>query len=293
MRKNRLVHASFFSAGLLFAAFLGLGCEDDADASGLAGAKDTVRVRDTVFVSDTAEARAKGASLEIRFHPVFGDQPLRLGRKYADAAGDSVRFSQVRFYVSEAALVDSLGAARNLPGLGLMDLAETAFDSSGHVALKTRALPGRYRGLRFSVGVPFAENHRDAAEQEAPLGPNSGMFWSWNSGYIFHRLEGRVDVADSSLPFFYHIGGDNRKMTVGLFGLPSPMGPSASTSYTVLPDSGNVFSVTVDYAKLFSRGLGASGPLRPAADSTERMTHGGPLADRIFLNLQTAFSRKN
>lgn len=48
---------------------------------------------------------------------------------------------------------------------------------------------GTYSGLSFSVGVPFELNHNDAAAAPSPLNLST-MFWSWQGGYKFLRLDG-------------------------------------------------------------------------------------------------------
>ncbi|WP_061248893.1 MbnP family copper-binding protein [Leptospira alstonii] len=48
--------------------------------------------------------------------------------------------------------------------------------------------PGVYKGVKFILGVPENKNHLDADNQSAPLN-NSGMYWSWTSGYKFLKLD--------------------------------------------------------------------------------------------------------
>jgi uncharacterized repeat protein (TIGR04052 family) len=47
---------------------------------------------------------------------------------------------------------------------------------------------GAYRGLRFTLGVPFHKNHQDLASQPPPLNLTA-LFWAWNSGHKFARLD--------------------------------------------------------------------------------------------------------
>ena len=57
-------------------------------------------------------------------------------------------------------------------------------------------------GLRFTVGVPFAQNHQDQAAAPSPLNL-TGMFWSWQSGYKFVRIEGKTA---SGSAYLLHLG---------------------------------------------------------------------------------------
>jgi uncharacterized repeat protein (TIGR04052 family) len=58
--------------------------------------------------------------------------------------------------------------------------------------VKGTIAPGTYTGLRFTLGVPFNRNHADAATAPSPLNL-SGMFWSWQDGYKFLRIDTAFD----------------------------------------------------------------------------------------------------
>jgi hypothetical protein len=249
---------------------------------------------------DTARLAAEGQTLNLRFYPRFGSDTLKAGRKYRTAGGDSVRFETARFFISAIALVDSMGKASPLIGTHLVNLLDSGALARGYAFVNVKALPGTYRGIRFTVGVPFDENHRDTAAQAAPLGAGSGMSWSWNSGYTFHRVEGQVDSAGVEKSLMYHIGGDNRALPVNLFGLSATdtikvtiaaaahhkaaaLAKASHNGETHLP-------INVAYDALFSTGLNTSAALRPSVNAAERHAHGGAIADRIFLNMQAMFT---
>ncbi|PBQ34052.1 hypothetical protein CNR22_20465 [Sphingobacteriaceae bacterium] len=65
---------------------------------------------------------------------------------------------------------------------------------------------GNFTSLSFILGVDSLHNCSGA--QSGALDPVNAMFWAWNSGYIFLKLEGSSPV--SPLPAHileYHIGG--------------------------------------------------------------------------------------
>jgi uncharacterized repeat protein (TIGR04052 family) len=49
----------------------------------------------------------------------------------------------------------------------------------------------RFVGLRFKLGVPQDLNHQNQATAPSPLNLST-LFWAWQSGYKFARLDGRV-----------------------------------------------------------------------------------------------------
>jgi hypothetical protein len=244
---------------------------------------------------DTALLASEGLTLNLRFYPRFGSDTLKTGRKYRTSGGDSVRFEMAKLYVSAIALVDSTGKSHPLIGTHLVDMLDSGAQARGYAILDVKALPGTYRGIRFTVGVPFDENHRDPATQTAPLGTESGMFWSWNSGYIFHRVEAKVDSAGVEKALAYHIGGDNRALPVNLFGLSGTdsirivMAEAAHTA-KVAHGGTTHLPIYVSYDALFSTGLNTSSALKPSVNVGERQAHGGAIADRVFLNMQSMFS---
>ena len=65
---------------------------------------------------------------------------------------------------------------------------------------------GVYRGVRMLVGVDSTRNV--SGVQSGALDPANGMFWTWNSGYIFAKLEAKSPVSTAPLQnVTYHIGG--------------------------------------------------------------------------------------
>lgn len=69
-------------------------------------------------------------------------------------------------------------------------------------SLVTGIVPaGDYRGLRFTVGVPFDANHADPLAALPPL-DDSTMHWHWRSGYKFLR----AGVARDDDSFWIHLG---------------------------------------------------------------------------------------
>ena len=59
----------------------------------------------------------------------------------------------------------------------------------------------RIEKLRFTVGTDSTTNVSGALDGD--LDPIKGMYWSWNSGYVNFKVEGKYE----KLPFEFHIGG--------------------------------------------------------------------------------------
>jgi len=61
-----------------------------------------------------------------------------------------------------------------------------------------------YDGLRFSVGIPFEQNHIDAALASAPFNV-PGMYWTWQGGFKFLRVDWQV-AGDTPSRWNTHLG---------------------------------------------------------------------------------------
>ncbi|MPM99294.1 hypothetical protein SDC9_146485 [bioreactor metagenome] len=108
----------------------------------------------------------------------------------------------LRFYVSNVELIDEAGRAAALrlapgewqtPEVALIDLADDAGacaqGSTGTNTQVTGQVPqGNYRSLRFTVGVPQAQNHSSVAAAPQPLDVQA-MAWSWQAGRKFLQVE--------------------------------------------------------------------------------------------------------
>ncbi len=65
---------------------------------------------------------------------------------------------------------------------------------------------GTYQTITFTLGVDSLLNCSGA--QDGALDPLNGMFWTWNSGYIFFKLEGYSSSSTADLNRIeQHIGG--------------------------------------------------------------------------------------
>lgn len=151
----------------------------------------------------------------IRFAAKVGDTPFACGQSYEALGAPPSRAtpSDFRFYVSDVELIDADG--KGVPvkleqdgrwqyqNVALLDFENrTGPCLTGTPDLNDKvvgAVPkGTYKGLRFTLGVPFALNHADASIAPSPLNLTS-MFWSWQGGYKFVRIDLSTTGAPQSI----------------------------------------------------------------------------------------------
>jgi uncharacterized repeat protein (TIGR04052 family) len=134
-------------------------------------------------------------------------EPIQLRFKLQPDA-DAAR--RVQFYVYDVELLQDDSSRQPLAltthpvwqseRVALLDLAGPP-QSQRREVIVGRIAPGSYNGVRFSLGVPFELNHGNQLTAEPPLN-RPEMFWSWQSGYKFLRIE----LTDAEHAGAFHLG---------------------------------------------------------------------------------------
>jgi len=156
-------------------------------------------------------------SIILEFDNVVGSQNLQLNgpQTYTNANGDQFNVTLLNYYISNIKLKKGDGTVYTVPQDSSYFLVKESVANSREIKLKN--IPaGDYTEVTFTVGVDSARNTMDLAKRTGILDPaaNSGednMYWSWNSGYIFFKMEGLSPQATADAAgnkkFRYHIGG--------------------------------------------------------------------------------------
>lgn len=154
----------------------------------------------------TCEYLIPDPMLSLRFTFKMGDQDFDYGIVANNWEGRKVRFTLAQFYVSQVRFGDASFPDRYL----MITDRQTDYEVG--------TLPaGMYSGLSFNVGVDSSVNHLDPASFPAlhTLSSNNPdhAHWGWNPGYIFMKMEGRVDTTanmtgEANAAFSIHIGLD-------------------------------------------------------------------------------------
>ncbi|MGV3623782.1 MAG: MbnP family copper-binding protein [Archangium sp.] len=142
---------------------------------------------------------------ELKFAAKVGTQDFACGNTYTlGTTNTEYKPRDLRFYVSDVVLTstDDLEVPFTLSasafqgdGVALIDFEDATGEcSSGGTSQKNTSLVGtaeggHYKAITFTLGIPFAKNHVDATAAAAPLN-SSAMFWSWNSGFKFMKIDG-------------------------------------------------------------------------------------------------------
>lgn len=189
----KLLHASFYTA--LFAAILLL-----ASCS-----KDPV---------EPAYDQGQLAQLSVEFDNIVGGQKLVLNTgSYTNALNQQYNIQLLQYFISNIRLKKADGTvyAVNQDSsyfLIRQDAPETKY-------ARVKVPEGNYTSLTFTLGVDSLRSTMDIGKRTGVLDPGAdnhdGMYWGWNSGYIFFKMEGIAPQAPEDPTgqhkFRYHIGG--------------------------------------------------------------------------------------
>ncbi|TAH01348.1 MAG: hypothetical protein EAZ17_04925 [Sphingobacteriales bacterium] len=142
------------------------------------------------------------SSLKVTFRILNNGEPLNTSETYLNFSGEQYRVDVFKFYVSNVKLRTSDNrVSEEKESYHLVDLANA---ESRELTLTMNN--GSYQQLEFTLGVDSLRNVSGA--QTGALDPMLGMFWTWNSGYIFAKLEGQSPQSTAlQQNFTYHIGG--------------------------------------------------------------------------------------
>lgn len=207
--------------------------------------------------------------LEMHIHPMFGSSSFAYGTEYSLADGRKLKISTARFYLSNFKLMGANG------DVALTDVYRQF--KPGQMMYDLGKVPaGTYTGIGFDIGVSDPANTSDPSTwpDDHALSSSSATHdhWSWNSGYVYIKIEGMVDgSAGMNEPvdddFIYHVGTENFLRSV-----------SISHDLTLAEGGEGTLHLMVDVEKFFDG-------LDMTADFDTHTMNDMPLANKVANNV--------
>ena len=144
----------------------------------------------------------KPKTITLSFLPYFGKDSLVINKNYfSEIISDSVSIQSLRFYLSDINLIKNgrkIYQVKNQPNL--IDISKKL-----QVKLFTKS-ELEFDSIQFDIGVDSLSQISGAMGGD--LDPTKGMYWSWQSGYINFKLEGKSNICNTRNHVFqFHIGG--------------------------------------------------------------------------------------
>jgi hypothetical protein len=136
--------------------------------------------------------------VKIEVDPMFDTEELYLDSVYSTIEGYDIKFSEIRFYME-----DVRNGSTQLIDAGLFD-----YRARGTVLFRAEGKGSDFGSLQANLGVGAANNHSDpsAFPSESMLNilNANDMHWNWSPGYIFVKVEAKVDTIPDGTPLFNH-----------------------------------------------------------------------------------------
>lgn len=138
----------------------------------------------------------------IQFRPVFCGQPVMPGSLLV-TENDTIEMEVFRLYISGIRFCDKNGTVDSTPEkYHLLDLEEPG----SWTILHSRKNGNTFDAVRFRIGIDSLTSVSGVFGDD--LDPVNGMYWAWQSGYIYVKLEGKsMRCPARHHRFRFHIGG--------------------------------------------------------------------------------------
>jgi hypothetical protein len=156
-------------------------------------------------VPDPQPAPVETGTVKLEFKNKVDTAALVFGKNYVNAKGDTFKVSKFNYYISNIRLVKSDNSVYS--ETNSYHMVKNSSPSSCIINL-SGVPPGAYTSISFMLGVDSARNVSGAQSGDLDPAVASDMYWSWNSGYIFLKMEGTSPKSgEVSKNLEYHIGG--------------------------------------------------------------------------------------
>jgi len=160
------------------------------------------------------------APFSIEFDNIVGERTLTFnnnGSLYTNGSGEKFSISKVQYFISNIKVTKADGTSYTVNQDDSYFLIK-AEDRNTRFA-KVNVPEGDYTKVSFTLGVDSLRSTMDLSKRTGVLDPaggmDDGMYWGWNAGYIFFKMEGNSNVISDDVngdptgkkQFKYHIGG--------------------------------------------------------------------------------------
>lgn len=240
----------------------------------------------TATVKDSTKQNKTGFSLD--FKNSFGTAPFEFKKEYTTAFGEKLSFVTLNYFISNIKLTKRDGTEYIVPQDSSYFLVKHP-DSASH-AIHLNGVPdGKYKSITFTIGVDSIRNTMDVSKRTGALDVGArarGMYWVWNSGYIFFKLEGKTvtEVDSLSKNFQYHIGGYGGYETKTINNI--KVKTIDLGKIRVSSKKHPTIHIQVDIAKFFDN-------VNPLKVAEHRSVMGGPFSGKIAENYFNIFNLEN
>jgi hypothetical protein len=197
-----LKHIPFLSS--LFLLFFSLSCKKDAKIGTPEPTTPPVISQPTPTLTPTVPTTGdKKPEVVFDLKALVNGAALTASGSYTNALADSFTVSKLNYYISNIKFKRDDGFVFSEP-----ESYHLIKHMEGKESFTITNFPeGSYTDIEFIIGVDSTRNV--SGSQSGDLGVGLDMFWDWNTGYIFFKMEGSCNTANNPIwkDYAIHVGG--------------------------------------------------------------------------------------
>jgi hypothetical protein len=166
----------------------------------------------------------------------FGEEHILKDTWYITETKDSIQISKIKFYLTDFKIESKRGMGQSINNsTHLIDV----FDKNTLNIVLPNVDISTCNEVLFNIGVEEEMNTSGALSGD--LDPSKGMYWSWQSGYINFKFEGKSPSCETRKnKFQFHIGGYQKPFTT-----------TRPVTIEAKSIKNNTLTVVLDVSKLF------------------------------------------
>jgi hypothetical protein len=141
--------------------------------------------------------------LNIHFKHKVGNNKLKLfDETYTNSFNEPFTVNKFKYYISNIIVTSVNGKSQAIKDKYFLINEADSFSK----VIQIKSSFSEIKTIEFLIGVDSIKNI--SGVQTGALDPMNGMFWTWNTGYVFAKLEGQSDSAHApNHAFTYDVGG--------------------------------------------------------------------------------------
>ena len=149
-------------------------------------------------------AKTSANTICLAIIPIFGTKPIVIGDSAFRAKdANNTHIDVLKFYISRIQFFHKGTVV--LEEEKSFHLIDAAVQASFHLVIANKR-GARFDELRFHLGIDSVASVSGAMGGD--LDPTKGMYWTWQSGYINVKCEGKSNVCIArNNEFQFHLGG--------------------------------------------------------------------------------------
>lgn len=157
------------------------------------------------------------ANVALNINATWNGEAVEIGDTVAFANDIPMRIDKFKSYISDISLRTPEGEWVNSESIDLIEFMPSSDIASAEFLYPLLKDFNSFDAIKFGLGVPSEINMMEDPPAQFPndnplgVAGSAGMYWTWASGYIFSKYEGKLETepgGDLLTPVAIHAGTD-------------------------------------------------------------------------------------